>query len=449
MMAAALSFFAASLLPLLATAQSVASVPGAPQQVLSQPLQFSGYGIHEPHGLAAVQYLYGNEGTWRAFTGLENVYGYYNVPDSEKAQLIAYANGNNPATCADPDNNVLFQLASGSGSASGSAFMEHNGRGAGGVADGQPFSQFWYDDNWLARYMSAAYGAPQSDGLYSSPGRWQILGLDTNGWPQPDGSAPDQQALMGLYYIAGGDLSSALDEWNGILSQAGSNYDSNNQRYTYDGLNQNYYLGLFKILTDRLMDAGVDGGTQAKLFQHSMSLRSMIRNDQQTENGAYIGWCTDRNDDTSLINTESTAIPVLGLGAGARYSFEADSAPMAQVSGFFQRPYGALSAVTGLSPAGTMVYGPYMTLPTGSYTVDFYMRSGSPGTSLTVHLDVHDAQADQVLGTNDVSAAQLPGSNEWGRYSIGFSVNNAANQMEFRVTWGGQSDLDLGAIRVR
>ena len=127
----------------------MSAVPDAPNQVLSQPPSYSGYGIHEPQGLAAVKYLYGPEGTWRAFTGLENVFGYYDSPE-DQAQLVAYANGNNPATCADPDNNVLFNLPHDSGSASGSAFEEHNGRGSGGAADGTPFSQFWFDDNWLA-----------------------------------------------------------------------------------------------------------------------------------------------------------------------------------------------------------------------------------------------------------------------------------------------------------
>ena len=106
-----------------AAAQTVSTVPGASQQVLSQPLQFVGYGTHQPHGLAAVRYMYSPEGTWRSYTGLKNIYGYYNVPQDTKNQLIAYANGNNPATCPDPNSNVLWDLPYNSATASGSSFM--------------------------------------------------------------------------------------------------------------------------------------------------------------------------------------------------------------------------------------------------------------------------------------------------------------------------------------
>jgi hypothetical protein len=216
-------------IPVLVNCQTVSTDPNASSQVLTQPISYIGYGVHQPHGLSAVKYLYSPSGTWRVYTGLENIYGYYNVPQSELQQLLAYANGNNPATCADPNNNVLFNLPYESGTASGASFEEHNGQGAGGRTQGGPFSQFWFDDNWLARYMSVAYGAPQPGGLFATSTRWQILGLNAGGWPQPSGTYPDQDALMGLYYIATNNPSGALNSWNGVLSQSGASYDNNNQ----------------------------------------------------------------------------------------------------------------------------------------------------------------------------------------------------------------------------
>lgn len=437
--------------PSAALGQTVSTVPNATSQVLSHGLQYNGYGIHQPQGLDAVLYLYGDEGTWKQYTGLENIYGYYNVPKSELEMLIAYANGSNPATCSDPDNNVLFNLAYESATASGTSFEEHNGRGVGGAIEGQPFSQFWFDDNWLARYMSLAYGAPQPEGLFASRTRWQILGLEANGWPLPGGSQPDQLALLGLYNIALGDPATALMHWNSILNAAGEDYDSNNTRYTYSGLGEEYYIGLFKILTDRLMDAGISDSDQAKLFQHSLSLRSNILSEQQANltSGSAIGWITSRTVQSSLINTETTSIQVLALGAGARYSFEAGVPPMANPPSFSYGPYDVLSAVVGQSNPGVMSYGPNVTLPIGNYySVDFYMRSQKPG-NLTVHLDVHDSNSNQILGKYDVSAGQFPDGNQWGRFSIGVNITNPKNQMEFRVDWGGEANLDLSAIRVR
>ncbi|MCJ1332357.1 hypothetical protein MMC10_009049 [Thelotrema lepadinum] len=443
------SLFVFGLLSVLVTAQnSVSPVPGADSQIFSEGIQYIGYGYHMPQGLSAVTYIYGDSGTWRQYTGLENIYGYYNVPQSEQDQLIAYANGNNPATCTDPNGNVLFNLPYESSTASGTSFEEHNGQGAGGATLGQPFSQFWFDDNWLARYMSQAYGAPQPSGLFDSPTRWQILGRDTNNWPQQHGSAPDQDALTGLYNIATGDTGSALANWYGVLGQSGASYNSNNQQYDYPGFSQEYYLGLWKILTDFLIDAGISGSDQAILLQHSVSLRSAILSEQQVAGSTKIGWLTGRTDVSTLINTETTSISVLALCANAKICYEAGQSPLSSPSGFYFRPYNALSAVVGSSPAGYMVYGPYANIPTGSYTVDFLLRTPSPG-SLSVTLDVHDANTDQVLGTSVVSGSQFAGGNKWGRYSVGFSVSNPSNAMEFRVNWGGQENLDVSAVRLR
>ena len=427
---------------------SVSPVLSAPGQIFGSPIQYNGYGFHQPQGLNAVSYIYGEQGTWRQYTGLENIYGYYNVPQSEQNELIAYANGNNPATCADPNGNVLFNLPYESTTVSGTSFEEHNGQGVDGTTQAQPFSQFWFDDNFLARYMSVAYGAPQPGGLFQANTRWQILGFNANGWPQQGGSAPDQDALTGMYFIATQEVASAYNQWNGILGQASASYQSSTQQYTYPGLSQEYYLGLWKILTDFLIDAGVSGSDQATLFQHSISLRSAILSEQQLANGVEIGWLTGRNDDTSLINTETTSISVLALCANARICLEAGLSPMYTPSGYFYRPYNALSAVTGLSPTGYMVYGPYMNIATGSYTADFFLRTPTPG-SLSVTLDVHDSNAQQVLGSNVVTGSQFASNNQWGRYSVGFTVTNPGNSMEFRVFWGGQENLDVSAIRIR
>ncbi|MCJ1281513.1 hypothetical protein MMC26_000833 [Xylographa opegraphella] len=437
-------------LSVLAAAQnSVSPVPGAPGQIFASPIQYNGYGFHQPQGLSAVSYLYGDQGTWRQYTGLENIYGYYNVPQSELNQLVAYANGDNPATCADPNGNVLFNLPYESTTVSGVSFEEHNGQGVGGTTRGQPFSQFWFDDNWLARYMSAAYGAPEPGGLFAASTRWQILAFNAAGWPQQQGSAPDQDALTGMYYLAIGDPGSAYDEWKGILGQAAAGYDSNSQQYTYGGLSAEYYLGLWKILTDFLLDAGVSGAEQATLFQHSIALRSTILSEQQQqENGVDIGWLTGRLDASTLINTETTSISVLALCAHARICFEAGLPPLSTPSGFFYRPYHVLSAVAGLSPPGYMVYGPYTSVGTGSYVADFFLRAPSPA-GLSVTLDVHDYDASQVLGTNVVSGGQFAGGNQWGRFSVAFTVSNPGNVMEFRVWWGGQGNVDVSAIRIR
>jgi hypothetical protein len=430
------------------TQPSVSPVSGAASQVMSLPLQYNGYGVHFPQGLSAVRYAYGPEGMWKHYSGLLNIYGYYNVPGWVLDELLAYANGTRPATNADPNNNVLFNLAYDSTNATGTSFHEHNGRGIGGAAVAQPFTQFWFDDNFLARYMAQAYGAPLPDGLFVSATRWQILGFNAVNWPMPQATEPDQFALMGLYYLSRNNINAALSEWSAILHIAGTSYDATNQRYGYPGLTAEYYLGLFKILTDRLMDAGVAAATQLQLIQHSISLRSDILSEEQIENGTPIGWLTARTGTSSLINIETLAVQTLALGAGARYSFEADQAPMRSPAGLFIKPGNVLSAIKGQSPAGFVLYGPYVTLPTGSYFVDFYLRAANPA-GLHIYLDVHDASTNQIVGSVTFAASTFPSGNQWARVSIPVVIRDTGNSMEFRVNWNGAANMDIATVRIR
>ena len=453
-------------------------VPGGASLVLSMPVQFDGYGVHYPEGLAAVQYLYGPEGTFKEYGALQNIYGYYSgwtggpsgnqtptgVDTSLQSQLIAYANGTQATTTPDSNDHVLDRVPAGGeitfGSPYPASFEEHDGRGVGGAAEGQPFSQFWFDDNWFARYVSVAYGAPQPFGLWATTdfNRWQILGLDASNWTPYGSASPDDLALDGLYSLATGNVSGAVSTWNTLLSIAGTAYDAGNQRYTYPGLTAEYYLGLFKILTDRILQAGVDAATTSTLIQHSVALRSNILSDQQQENGAPIGWVTgnnttDRNDPSSLINTETTVADVLGLGAGAHLSFEVGRAPLStpapsSAGKFFLRPHNVLSAVVGLSPTGMMSYGPYMNLPAGSHTVDFYLRAPNP-TGDVAYVDINDATANTVLASQEVMGSELTTGNAWTRISVPVTVASASDALEFRIAWRGSTNLDAATIRVR
>jgi hypothetical protein len=457
----------------------VVPVPGGASLVLSQPTQYIGYGLHYPEGLDAVQYLYGPEGTFKEYSVLQDIYGYYSgwsggpygnqqptgTNSTEVAELVAYADGANATTTPDANDHALDQLASGGEATFGSpyvaSFHEHNGRGAGGATKGNPFTQFWFDDNWLARDMSEAYGAPQPFGLWATSdfNRWQILALDTTHWTPYASPAgyPDLLVLNGLYDLATGDTTSAVSVWNQILAIAGTTYDSANQRYSYPGLLSEYYLGLFKILTDKLILSGLDAGTTSTLVQHAISLRSDMISDQQQESGVPIGWLTGgsagRTDPSTLINTETTAVDVLGLGAGARYSFEVGRSPLSTpapsgAGQFYLRPHNVLSAVVGLSPTGFMSYGPYMSFPAGAYTVDYYLRAPSP-TGDVAYVDVNDYTINTILASQEVMGSQMVTGNQWTRVSLPVTIPTATDQIEVRVVWRGTTNLDVSTIRIR
>lgn len=418
------------------------------------------YGQHFPNGNAAVNYIYGSDGTWKALSGVQYIWNYYqqyaiaNHP-FDKQSLINYANGTHQTTTRDANGHLLLDFNHDGEidvSGGGSSFEEHNGKGAGNQTLDTPFSNFWFDDNWLARYMAQAYNQPEPYGLssYSDFTRWRILGGDTSNWTPYGSIFFDTLALDGLYYLAGGNSSAALSKWQAILSKSGSTYDGANERYTYPNITENYYLGLFAILTNKLiLSNAFSGSTLTQLIQHSVSLRSIIISNQEKSGSNLYGWITDIGSSTALINTETIACNVLGLGSGGSVAYEAGQAPLNMSAGnYFVRPYSALSAVVGLSSQGYMTYGPYQHFATGAYTVDYYMRAPAPSGTMA-HLDIHDANSGQILAQTSVAAAQMASNNQWTRVSLPITVTNASNSLEFRAWWYATANMDVASIQVR
>jgi len=462
---------------------------------------YDGYGIQQPQGLDAVNYLYSAQGTWRHFHNLidpQNTapgqvpeYGYYcgwtgavsnqfpigtwgssacppisSSPYKPLPDLVALANGKTDTSVPSANDDTLYQLtyqqAGTKTGVSGYAFEEHAGRGAGGVLEcGGPkcdFSQFWFDDNWLARYMSEAYGAPAPDGLYAPPGfnRWAIIGGGTADWtPYPSpGNYIDQLCLNGLYDFDTGNDSLAYTLLASALSLAGETYSTANQQYEYPDVYAAYYIGLMAILNDTLLESGEFGGAELDdLVQQSVSLHSKILADQQHSSSGPIGWTTGNGRSSikaGLINTETTTVMVLALSTAAKYTFEPGLAPArSDCTTCLQRPYHVLSAVVGLTAADEyMTYGPYIHMPLGNYKIEFYLRTPLAQTGNIANLDVHDNNSGAILGSSLVSGDAMAAGDQWTLVAIPISVTNPHNRMEFRVYWYGAMNLDIRAIRV-
>ncbi|MDB4997615.1 MAG: hypothetical protein JWM74_5047 [Myxococcaceae bacterium] len=418
------------------------------------------YGRHYPSGLAAVAYAYGADGMWKEMKPLEYTTNYYaqyattNHPEGKSA-LIAYANGTHFTTARDANGHLLGDLDHSGEIDSpngGFAFHEHNGRGAGGASSGGPFTNFWFDDNWLARYMSSAYGRPLPNGLsdYTDFTRWRILGGDATAWTPYGSSFFDTLALDGLYELAKGNVAGASSKWDAVRDKSGFTYDGTSQRYAYPSIQEPYHMGLFKILTDQLMEAPALSATKrAELLQHSIALRSDLLSIQETSGASALGWRSDISSATSLMNIESLTVGVLALGARADSVFEAGSAPLkSEAKGYFVRPHHVISAVTGTSTAGLVTTGPGFAAPPGSYDVDFFLRAPSPtGTVATV--SIRDTTTSTVLATHDVPASEMAASNAWTRVTLTAVVPAGCHVLDFDTAWTGTANLDVAAIRVR
>jgi hypothetical protein len=430
------------------------------------------YGQHQPHGQGAVNYLYGADGTWRSQSGLSYHWNWYNHCASSRPSadtdltiggvlyphMLDYTDTYNHTS---PDANCILQFdLDNDGEISdhviaGNAFVEHTGKSVNGALSKPPHYQFWFDDNWLARYMAIAYARPQPVGLhdFGYSLRWRQMGGDNSYWtPYHPADARDKVALNGIYQINSGNTTAALTNFQQFyLAEAGT-YDWTDQRYEYPAVNETYHLALMAILAERLLALNPDM-SNGDVLQHAQSLRSNLLTLQERTCGlgcgTRLGWRSDRNNTASLINTETTAAAVLALGANARNVLEPGISPLLRCTtcNYFVRQQGMLSAVVGLSTADYMVYGPNWNLPVGNYAVEFNLRIPTYVSGPIAYLDVTNGltplSAVTIYGAN----MPIPPNNRWRRFRIPFSVTGA-NSTQFRVYWYGGVNLDVGQVRL-
>ena len=418
------------------------------------------YGQHEPNGLSAVNYLYGPNGTWKALTEVEYIWNYYSqyatsTHPFDKTALINYADGSRHTTTRDANGHLLLDFNNDGeldAVGGGSAFHEHNAQSVAGVTQGLPFTNFWFDDNFLARYMSSAYGKAAPNGLWEPTDytRWRILDGNTTSWTPYNSDYFDTLALDGLYHLSNGNASTAIAKWDRMLAKSGVTYDAANQQVQYPNIVENYHLGLFKILTEQLLThAALSSNKRDELVQHAVDQRSALLSSQEYSGATPIGWRSSITDANSLINTESVAVGALALGAGAQLSFEVGYSPMSNSNNnYFLRSYHVLSAVESLSSAGFMSYGPYRTLPTGNYSAAYLLRSPAPsGTMATV--SVYDSNSGSLLATKNLNASDFSSNNRWTKVSLDFATGNNSNSLEFRIYWHDTANMDAAYIQVR
>ncbi|GAA4040682.1 hypothetical protein [Parerythrobacter jejuensis] len=430
------------------------------------------YGVHYPNGTAAVNHIYGPRGMFKPVTGINYPFNFYQQQEYNNSCTVApvpvdrgaLINAPGVTSAPDKDCHLLFDANDDKMidlGANGLAFVEHNGFNGEGRKVQRTFEQMWFDDNWLARYMAIAYGRPQPAGLWAPNdyNRWAIVGGDTSNWSSNlnpwTGDYFDHRTYTGLYNFqtsgCSGWVPPAMVDWYGWISRSGATYDAANQRYDYPNVTEDYHYGFFLLFTQKMLASGLCNATHERnLLQHAVSLRSQILSRQVVNpQGELLGWVTERDNPVTLINTETIAANVLGLGAGGRYAFEAGKMPMRQGSGnYFLRPHNVLSAVKDLSNPGMLNFGPYLIFPTGTVSVDFYLRS--PGASGNVaNLDIYDANSGQVLASRVVTAQDFGGSSDWQRIRLNSQNVNPNNSLEFRVYWLGGSNLDIAQILVR
>ena len=225
-------------------------------------------------------------------------------------------------------------------------------------------------------------------------------------------------------------------------------YDATRGRYRYPfEVESIYYDGLWAILSERLLGARAVFGQQSEVLQHAMSLHTaLLELQERSADGKRLGWRTGTIN-RALINTETTSLAVLALGAYASWVLEPGYEPLSSAAGNYRHEHETLSAVAGQSVPGHAVFGPFWTLEPGTYDVEFALRTPAARVeSPLATLDVYDGAT--VVATKVIEGPDAPTGNQWRRYRLTAEITNASNHTEFRVFWHGAYDLDISSIRV-
>ena len=418
------------------------------------------FGMHFPHGVNVVNFTYGPAGMFKNPRKLSYTLNYYkqygtDLHPFDKEMLIQYSRKDNHTTCRDANGYLLFSENDFPNTTIINAdysFHEHCGLNR-NLELFIPFNNYWYDDNYLARFMADAYDKPSPHGITPRSGfiRWKILGGQLKGWQLYNSTFHvDQIALDGIYQFHTGQFDSALDHAYGLLSKSNYTWNTTSESFMYAAIAETYHIGLIKVLIDLIVDKGNSFSSRIvlELLQHSISIKHLLLERISKNSTLMAGWVTNLNplDTSSLINTETNVISSIALGANAYWTFEPNISPMQPLRGSANNHILSISRVR--DSFGYVLSGPYVNIPTGSYSVQFTMRFKSLGDKC-ISIQVIDSSQNDTLAIKNISSIFAKTGTNWTVDGVQFEVSNMRNVMEFRVYWTGACDLDLNIIRVK
>jgi hypothetical protein len=370
-------------------------------------------------------------------------------------QLIAMANGTTFMTARDANGHLLLDFNH-DGEIDetmdgGWAFHEHNGIGNNGLARGPPFTNFWFDDNYLARFMTLKYHLAPPNGLsdYGDFTRWKVLGGDNSGWVPYRQQYVDTLCLDALFYLTANDVDGAIKAWHNVLAIARPRWDHERQEYSYPGLVEAYHVALAKIVAEELHQRGVEDA-----LQHAVALRSLLLARQvlrQEADGRVVrlGWTSSLVEPSSLMNIESTALGALALGHGADLTFEcgADALEPDPALSFYYRPYFALSAVQGLSRPGPVVPSFNLIPPSQFISVSVIVRSPTGGGVTVAVLSV-DGDVIHVEGISNDALFWKQADGRWAEWRTQTFESSHYAEVRVAVEWNGGGSVDFAVLRI-
>ena len=110
----------------------------------------------------------------------------------------------------------------------------------------------------------------------------------------------------------------------------------------------------------------------------------------------------------------------------------------------------ARRASRGITPAGTLMYGPYTQLKRGPYRAGFRLKAGpGPKGVPIVKIDVTAEAGEKVLVEKILRPEDFKKPGQWQTFTLSFEVQaNQMNRVEYRAEYLGGADLILEGVRV-
>lgn len=98
---------------------------------------------------------------------------------------------------------------------------------------------------------------------------------------------------------------------------------------------------------------------------------------------------------------------------------------------------------------GALVYGPYISLPSGSYKTTFSMRTKGADSAEVAMIKVTADNGRKVLAARSIAGADFPADGQWGKFEIRFSQSGAPlERVETTVEYKGGADVYVDYIKL-
>ncbi|KAI9329628.1 hypothetical protein BDR26DRAFT_872232 [Obelidium mucronatum] len=441
----------------------------------------SHYGQHISRGFPALEFSKGPLGVFRPVKQLTYEYNYYKQwatidhPFNFGAVLEAASHPPDMTTARDAEGILLADFNNDGeidvchGPENAFAFIEHWGVNE-HEHQGTPFCHAWYDDNYVARIAMRAYCSSEPWGLHDSPvkSRFVVMEGDATHDPYPHAledpaQYPDQISLHAFYLANNGHWGKVQLAVDALLKKSGAKYNLVTKRFDYPDIHDFYHLCDMKMVFQRLLDAGYlkrNGKEESLVFQHIVALHGQIMTLQlKGKSGAFTSWKTGvKKGDGSLINTETTVLAMLALGAGSLWTFEPTEYPFAPSPGFIQfpdtLPHVLCARMYEFEKIGNglIAQGPHVRIPTGSYSACFNIRvvKGAQQKNMPI-LTAHIFDGISTIAVCEYSFDDLINSRldeSWKQLRLPFKLDVVENVIELRLYWHGYCDLDFGSISI-